>query len=143
MAQSAHIAGLEKEIEALKNQLAKNSRNSSKPPSSDGYANPNQKASARKAGAQVVISPDTKAAPLKQVEHPDHIQEQVISHCTHCQADLSNQAVTAVDTRQVFDLPEIKVAVTEHRAQVKTCPHCDSRVKAEFPAGVTQPVQYG
>ncbi|NOX75977.1 MAG: hypothetical protein GXP17_05060, partial [Gammaproteobacteria bacterium] len=36
MAQGAHIAGLEKEIEVLKNQLAKNSRNSSKPPSSDG-----------------------------------------------------------------------------------------------------------
>ncbi|MCF6258051.1 MAG: DUF6444 domain-containing protein, partial [Gammaproteobacteria bacterium] len=43
MAQSTRIAGLEKEIEALKNRLAKNSRNSSKPPSSDGYGKPKPK----------------------------------------------------------------------------------------------------
>jgi len=130
MAQSARIAGLEKEIEVLKNQLAKNSRNSSKPPSSDG-GKPTPKSQRKKSRRSSSGQPGHKGSTLTPVEHRDHIQEQVVSHCRHCQADLSNQAVTAVDARQVFDLPEIKVAVTEHRAQVKTCPHCDSRVKAE------------
>jgi len=143
MAQSTRIAGLEKEIEALKNRLAKNSRNSSKPPSSDGYGKPKPKSQRKKSGRSSGGQPGHKGSTLKQVEHPDHIQEHAVSCCTHCHADLSNQAVTAVEARQVFDLPEIKIAVTEHRAQVKTCPHCDRRVKAKFPAVVTQPVQYG
>ncbi len=126
IAQSARIAVLEKEIGGLKGQLAKNSRNSSKPPSSDGYDKPGHKGST-----------------LKQVEHPDTLQSHTISRCMHCCADLSNQPATAHEVQQVFDLPEIKVAVTEHRAQIKTCPHCDTRVKAEFPAAVTQPAQYG
>ena len=48
--QCARIAGLEKEIEALKNKLAKNSRNSSKPPSSDGYGKPKPKSQRKKSG---------------------------------------------------------------------------------------------
>ncbi len=143
MAQSARIAGLEKEIEALKSQLVKNSRNSSKPPSSDGYGKPHPKSQRKKNGRSSGGQPGHKGSTLKQVEHPDYTQEHTVSHCTHCQADLSSQAVITVDTRQVFDLPEIKVAVTEHRAHIKLCPHCNHRVKAKFPVAVTQSVQYG
>jgi len=141
--QSARITGLEKDIEALKNRLATNSRNSSKPPSSDGYGQPKPKSQRKKSGRSSGGQPGHKGSTLRQVEHPDHIQEHTVSCCTHCRADLSNQAVITHEVRQVFDLPEIKVAVTEHRAQIKTCPHCGSRVNAQFPADVTQPVQYG
>ncbi len=60
--QCARITGLKKEIEALKDKLAKNSRNSSKPPSSDGYGKPKPKASAKRVGVKVEGNPDTKAA---------------------------------------------------------------------------------
>ncbi|MCF6210535.1 MAG: IS66 family transposase [Gammaproteobacteria bacterium] len=143
MVQCARIAGLEKEIEELKGKLAKNSRNSSKPPSSDGYDKPKPKSQRKKSGRSSGGQPGHKGSTLKQVEHPDNIQDHEVSHCTHCHADLSNQAMTEHEARQVFDLPEIKISVTEHRAQIKICPCCNARVKAEFPADVTQAVQYG
>jgi transposase len=43
----------------------------------------------------------------------------------------------------VFDLPEIKLEVTAHRAHSKRCPVCEKTFRANFPEDVTAPVQYG
>jgi transposase len=138
-----HINQLSQELKELKSQISKNSRNSSKPPSSDGYNRPKPKSRRTKSGKRSGGQIGHKGHTLKQVAHPDHIIEHPVRNCDHCGTDLSQQDIDRYELRQVFDIPPIKVQVTEHRVQIKSCPCCHGETKAPVPDTVSQPVQYG
>ena len=148
------IIALEKENQALRERIAElerrlgiDSQTSSKPPSSDGLKKKNthrtrslRSKGQRKTGGQKGHRGQT----LEQVSEPDTIVKHLAADsCSGCGCDLSQEKVVSVLKRQVFDIPEPKIEVTEHRVEVKQCPQCFQRIQGSFPDQVKAPVQYG
>jgi len=136
------VESQEKRIMALEEQLKKNSRNSDKPPSSDGLKRQiksTRSKSFRQSGGQKGHDGHT----LKMVSEPDHNRKHGIEECTHCHGSLQDAEIVGYKKRQVFDIPPLKFEVTEHQAEVKKCCHCGTINTAAFPADVMQSVQYG
>lgn len=137
----AQVAALTSKVAELEGRLAQNSRNSSKPPSSDGLNKPKPK-SLRQAGQKPTGGQKGHAGhTLKKVAQPDHIEHHAPpSHCTACHRPLTDAVVA--ETRQVFDIPPLRHEVTEHRALEARCT-CGTVYRGEFPSDVTASVQYG
>lgn len=139
--QQEQIKELQAAVKQLQSRLNMSSRNSSKPPSSDGLNKPAPKslrvAGQRPTGGQKGHSGNT----LSQVAQPDAIVTHgVPERCQACQSKLSFAYVG--ETRQVFDLPSLQFEVTEHHAMQAICT-CGQVHTGEFPAGVNAAVQYG
>ena len=131
-------------LQALQSRLAKTSRNSSKPPSSDGYSKVKRTESLRKSGNKPNGGqPGHEGQTLMASEYPDQVVPYEVLTCVHCQASLAETESVGYEERQVFDIPAIRIAVTAHRAEIKVCAACGSATKGAFPEAVTQAVQYG
>jgi len=142
--QAGIIERLEQEVAELKRQLGQNSKNSGKPPSSDGLKKAARVKSLRgKSGKPSGGQPGHKGETLRQVEKPGIIKKHNARTCTHCRARLNASMVTGVVKRQVFDIPKPVLEVTEHQAEIYTCTHCKAVTQAAFPEGVTSSAQYG
>lgn len=131
------------EIQRLKEQVAKNSRNSSKPPSSDGLKKPKPKSLREKGQRQTGGQKGHAGKTLLMVSTPDVRVRHELDCCPDCQQDLRAVPPEKLEKRQVFDIPPVRIRVTEHQAEVKQCLCCGKVVKARFPHGVEKPVQYG
>src|SRR3989304_9789849 len=130
-------------IRELEDQLAKNSRNSGKPPSSDGYDQPAphslRKRSRRRSGGQ----PGHRGETLKAVEQPKHIKVHRARACQHCGHSLRRRKAIGHEKRQGFDLPKVQIEVTEHRAEIKSCSCCGKESRAPVPRGVSPAGEHG
>src|SRR5208283_930324 len=125
-AQAREIERLRAEVAELRRRLGLDSSNSSKPPSSDGLKKKPRilgslrTRSGKPSGGQKGHRGDT----LRQVANPDRIVEHAATVCRHCCAGLDAGSLVGAEKRQVFDLPERMIEVTEHRAAIHCCANC-------------------
>lgn len=135
---------LEQENATLRSRLDKDSGNSSKPPSSDGFRKPAsrdrslRKPSGKPQGKQA----GSPGATLPMTSRPDRVVRHEPAVCAGCGGPLQHIAGVVAGRRQVIDVPPIRVETVEHQRIVKRCP-CDTVTAGDFPAGVRAPVSYG
>ena len=130
-------------LQKLEDQAAKNSRNSGKPPSSDGLKKPAPRSLRKQTGRKPGGQKGHQGHTLKMSATPDEVIVYPVDQCQHCGNDLHTVEVETTERRQVFDIPPITLLVSEHQVESKCCPQCGKRSKAAFPNDVSQPVQYG
>jgi transposase len=136
------VAGMQSQVEGLAAQVKSNSRNSSKPPSSDGLAKPSPKSLRGKSGRKPGRPKGQPGATMQLSEHPDKTVRHRPAKCGCCGKSLKGSEVTAVERRQVIDVPPVKAVTTEHQMLTVRC-GCGCETRAQAPDGVSAPVQYG
>jgi len=137
---------LKAEIKRLNEIINKDSSNSSKPPStndgfkdSDKIESSSKPKSKRKRGGQS----GSKGSNLKKVDKPDFIELLVDTTCKNCNHNLEDIDSKYISSKQQFDIPKIKIEVTEFQLHSKRCPCCNSVNKPEYPAYLRASTQYG
>lgn len=138
----ALIVALLERIEELERRLGLNRANSGKPPARDGYQKPSRVTNQReKTDRQAGGQPGHEGTTLRHVATPDQGIEHFPLICPGCGGALSREQVTGHQKRQVFDLPQPRVEVTEHRAYSGGCSACGSETQAAFPVEVRAAAQ--
>jgi transposase len=137
------LAQARERIDALEARLRQTPRNSSRPPSSEGLDKPPPRRSLRKKTGRKPGGQDGHdGSTLAQVARPDREVRHEPGCCGRCGAGLAGRPVTGVERRQVFDLPDVAVTVTEHQLIERVC-RCGQRTKGMATSGAEAPVQYG
>jgi Transposase IS66 family. len=131
---------LEAEVARLREQVNRNSGNSSQPPSRDGpgvvrHTGGGKKASGRRHGGQAGHTGTQRK--LVAVEELKAAYDIKPTNCRRCGGILSGEDPSP-DRHQVAEIPPAKVEVTEYRLHTLNCPICGAKTRAELPEGVPQ-----
>jgi transposase len=136
------LAELQWQVADLAAQVKANSRNSSRPPSSDGPAKPAPKSLRGRSGRKPGRPKGQPGATMELSENPGEKVRHRPAKCARCGKALKNAPVIAVERRQVIDIPPVEAVTTEHQMLTVRC-CCGCETKARAPDGVNAPVQYG
>ena len=120
-------------IVALEERLNKNSKNSSKPPSSDQKSNTpdqNKQLKNRGHGAKRALLPP---------EEVDHFHTCKLTHCPCCGSNELMEQGNPLVLQQV-ELPEVKAVVTQYNCVKYRCASCKEGCFADLPNGVPNTV---
>jgi transposase len=138
------VGDLTARVAQLEAHLNKDSHNSHQPPASDGPAKrPHPRSLRRRSGKKSGGQPGHPGVTRCLVDQPDTVVPHTPTTCAACGASLETAPEIKRDRRQVIDLPEPRLVVTEHQAAHKVCPMCQMVTAGAFPPEVSQPVQYG
>jgi len=140
--QQVRIQQLKTRVHELETRLSKDSSNSSKPPSSDGLKR-KPKSQRGKSDKKPGGQRGRIGKGLAQVKNPDVIVTHAPTSCNGCGSNLDTVGGFCAEKRQVFEIPQPKIEVTEHHALEKKCPCCGEITTASFPENIRGPVQYG
>jgi transposase len=134
-------------VRDLEARLAQDSRNSSKPPSSDGLGRKTRslrKKSGKKSGKKPGGQLGHRGETLRLVRAPDEVVEHPPAVCAHCQTPLGEAAAVVLrERRQVQELRAVRLQITEHQALHVRCPSCAQVSVGSFPPHVASRAQYG
>jgi transposase len=135
------VETLEGEVKELRAQLNKNSHNSHKPPSSDGFKKA-PRSQRRQSGKHTGGQPGHPGHLLKLAEKPDAIVTHKVTSCERCGRSLLHALLKALVKGQVFDIPALQFFITEHQVEVKEC-SCGHVNVGTLPEGILPGTQYG
>src|SRR6266487_2672693 len=104
-----HLEEANAHIKQLEGQAAKDSHNSSKPPSTNGFKEPVRKTQSlrEKSGNKSGGQPGHQGRSLMMVQEPDQRIPLTPVQCHHCQHDLTEASIARRERVQVFDLPTL------------------------------------
>ena len=138
--QQALIEQLIVRVSALEEQNKKTSKNSNKPPSSDGLRK--QPAFPRKKGNKQGGQIGHKGRKLDFTPDPDETKKLYSERCT-CGHNLDKTKALLAEIRQEFDIPEPKLYVTEYQKMAINCTCCGKTNYGSFPKHIKASTQYG
>lgn len=137
---TARIDELLQQIDELTHK--KNSRNSSAPPSSDGYAKPAPKSQRKSSGAKAGGQTGHKGSSMKLMKEPDEVREHYPDKCVGCPHRGMCHAHIA-ERRYETDIV-VESRLVEHRQMVCCCPmRGNEKIAGNFPDNITGTKQYG
>ena len=145
----ARLAAVDEQVAELRAQVAdlaakagQNSKNSSRPPSSDGLAKPAPKSLRKKTGRKPGLPKGQPGVTMQLSDCPDRVIRHEPSCCAGCERGLAGAPEAGVIRRQVTEIPPVRAEVTEHRLIGRAC-GCGVVTWGKAPDGVTALVQYG
>ena len=129
-------------VSNLEEKLNKNSKNSSIPPSKNGFGG-GKKAEQKKVkrATKQRIKQETSEPKLYPASECQEIHEEKPQACTECGEKLQGEDSEPY-RHQIIEMPIVRPDVVEYRLHELECEHCGTKTRAELPAGVT-PKSYG
>ena len=134
--QASRLDELAAQVSLLNERLKLDSKNSSKPPSSDGPAGGNRaqrRASTRKRGAQKGHQGHYRA--LVDETKVDKVVDCKPADTCECGAEVLTLSGEPI-RHQVFDVPPVQAQISEYRRYAGRCQGCGKAHRGALPAGV-------
>jgi len=143
-AKTAEVDALQAKNSALMEQLGMNSKNSSKPPSTDGFQKPKPKSMRQSTGKSPGAQKGHKGSGLKLMnKKPDEIVRHYPHKCQSCpHFELCMGSCTVSQSRYEIDII-IKTNLVAHECMACECPQLNETINGDFPDHIKSTTQYG